>query len=176
MAKIDSWMNITDVIQQINTIVPPMVPDIVAASSGILKFARTTADQVVGNSTALTDATSLVVNVTPGTYYLKAVLGYNVTILAGVRQALGGTAGTSNISINHRLYNYSSAGLAAVSHISVLTTVLGAVSIGSSIAGEIEGILDITTSGTLKVQFANQAALGNTTLQTGSYLLYAKLN
>lgn len=176
MAMVDTRMTSNDVIQIINTTVPPMVPPMVSSANGILKFVRSTSDQVVSNSTALTDATGLTINVDPGTYYIKAVLGYAVTILAGVRQALGGTAVTNNISINHRLYNYSSAGLAAVSHISLLTTVLGAVSIGSAIAGEIEGILDVTTGGTIKIQFANQAALGNTTLQAGSYLLYAKIN
>jgi len=175
MALIPSTVSTTDVTNQINA----QVPSLISAANGVVKTVSNAINQTVTNSSTLVDATGLSFNVTPGTYYIHAVLGYTVASLQGAKQALAGTATITTTSLSHKLFSLNTTSLIGVSRVTNPATALGAAPAGvTGMLGEIEGTMVVTVSGTIVVQFSGQTAtpVSDTTLLANSYLIYTKLS
>ena len=136
---------------------------------------RITADQTVTNSTTLVDATNLSLTVPAGTYeldYFQCSYGdvaaggkYNINYSAAVDCSYRLSLETNNAATatSFRIYRQNT-GATNDSFNS------GLIPGGTTFYGRASGIIIAASSTTVKIQFANLVAAGNTVLQSGTYL------
>lgn len=123
-------------------------------------YTRVASDFSVTSSTTLTNITGLTYNVQAGaTYQLRALLFTTSNSAGGVKAAIGGTATAT--SIVYEGFTYNATTLSAQTRASALATAVGAVTSVTAASIEIEGTITVNASGTLTVQFAQNASSGS---------------
>jgi len=138
-------------------------------------LARITADQTVTNSTTLVDATGLSLTVPAGTYeidYFQCSYGdvaaggkYNINYSAACDLSYRWELAANNVATatSFRFFNQQTA---QTNDTRNSTSIPG----GTTFYGGVKGLIIVSSSTTVKIQFANSTASGNTVLQSGTYL------
>lgn len=104
----------------------------------------------------LANITGLTANVaTSGTYKFRAVLYTTSDVAAGVKFSIGGTAIATSIIYETLVTN---AGVTTQTRANALAATVGAVTAVTAAYCVIEGIITVTTAGTLTVQFAQNVS------------------
>lgn len=118
-------------------------------------------------NTALADVTDLSVNIVSGeTYTFKAVLFTTSNVAGGVKAAINGTSTASSI----RYEGFATdAGATTQSRASALGGAVAAVTAVTNALVVIEGVITASGSGSLTVQFAENAAVSTSSVLVGSY-------
>lgn len=140
------------------------------AGAGVIK----PTDESRNTTTTLTNDTDLTFYVYSGySYEVKArIFANNVGALAGIKVGLGGTAIVTSLLAQVKIYDDVLNTLVGFARI----TTLGGAGVGAGLSTglsyiEIDGVVTITTTGTLTFQWAQNVSNGsNTTVQTNSSL------
>ena len=121
-----------------------------------IQQSRVTANFNATSNTTLANITGLTANVaTSGTYKFRAVLYTTSDVTAGVKFSIGGTAVATSIIYEALV---TDAGLTTQTRGTALAATVGAVTAVTAAYCVIEGIITVTTAGTLTVQFAQNVS------------------
>jgi hypothetical protein len=121
-----------------------------------IQQSRVTTNFNATSNTTLADITGLTANVAAsGTYKFRAVLYTTSDVAAGVKFSIGGTAIATSIIYETLVTN---AGVTTQTRANALAATVGAVTAVTAAYCVIEGIITVTTAGTLTVQFAQNAS------------------
>jgi hypothetical protein len=124
-----------------------------AASSGYKK--RVTGNFSRSTSTVLSDIPGLTVNVSAGkTYMFEAILYTISNVAGGVKASIAGTAGAGNLILDGLVYSVTLSQIRS----STLGATHAALTATSSAHIRISGTITVNASGTLLVQFAQNAS------------------
>lgn len=153
---------------QLSGQVTPTTTGAIAALATLTNSAITTAASS-STTTGLANVTGLSVNVLAGNSYgIYAYLPLSSNASNGIKVALGGTAGVS--SANYTGINWNAASVNTSTNTTTFGNAVGALT-GASTLVELIGAVAIATSGTLTVQFAQNArTLIPTQVLANSYL------
>lgn len=144
-----------------------------------------TIDQSVANTNTLTDSAALQVVLAPGTYWIETLemIGSSAYATAGAQSILTAVGG----SVAWSAGRVDRVGIAAATPINGVAPTFGGPTqvINAVVTFPVQsikvvrsGVLTVTANTTLKIQFAQSAAVAaeTATLLTGSYLRYSKLD
>ena len=121
-----------------------------------IQQSRVTTNFNATSNTTLANITGLTANVaTSGTYKFRAVLYTTSDVTAGVKFSIGGTAVATSIIYEALV---TDAGLTTQTRGTALAATVGAVTAVTAAYCVIEGIITVTTAGTLTVQFAQNVS------------------
>jgi hypothetical protein len=136
---------------------------------------RTTATFTKTSDVTLANVPGLSVNLATGGHYrITARLHFTASSSGGVKAALSGTVVPSNIIYNGFTYY---AAVTASNQATALNTAVGMATSATTGMMEITGEIDVTTGGTLTVQFAQNASFGTgSVVMVGSSLFVDRMN
>lgn len=121
-----------------------------------IQQSRVTTNFNATSNTTLANITGLTANVAiSGTYKFRAVLYTTSDITAGVKFSIGGTAVATSVIYESLV---TDAGLTTQTRGTALAATVGAVTAVTAAYCVIEGIITVTTAGTLTVQFAQNVS------------------
>lgn len=151
--------------------VAPFSGPVHGPGAGPTVFIAKTADEVVAGSSTLQDDNELYTYVGVGTYLVECELRYVSDSTRGVKATLTGvTASTieGSFSWGDETGAYTSSAISPGAFATADTGPVGDVATSSFVAARY--VVTVTAGGTLKVQWAQSSAAGNTTVRKGSWL------